>query len=42
MAAILLRRGPWAWIQAGRDRPLDADVVIDSLLALPEALAALE
>jgi FMN phosphatase YigB (HAD superfamily) len=41
MEAIFLRRGPWAWIQAGRDEPPEADVVIDSLAELPEALTRL-
>ena len=41
MTAVFLRRGPWGWIQAGREDPPDADVVIDSLAELPEALRAL-
>ena len=41
MTAVFLRRGPWGWIQAGREDPPDADVVVDSLAALPEALRAL-
>ena len=38
MTSVFLRRGPWGWIQAGREDPPEADVVIESLLALPEAL----
>ncbi len=38
MTSVFVRRGPWAWIQAGREDPPEADVVIESLLALPEAL----
>jgi HAD superfamily hydrolase (TIGR01662 family) len=41
MAAIWIRRGPWAWIQGGRGRPHEATAVVDSLLELPRALAAL-
>lgn len=41
MAAVFVRRGPWAWIQAGRDRPRDAAAVIESLDELPEALTIL-
>jgi HAD superfamily hydrolase (TIGR01549 family) len=38
MTAVFLRRGPWGWIQAGREDPPEADVVINSLAELPEAL----
>ena len=41
MTAIFVRRGPWAWIQAGRGRPPEADVVVESLAELPAALAEL-
>lgn len=41
MVAVFIRRGPWGWIQAGRDRPPEADLVIDSLAELPEALRRL-
>ena len=41
MVAVFIRRGPWAWIQAGRSDPTDADIVIEDLVALPGALAAL-
>lgn len=39
MVAVFIRRGPWAWIHAGRTGPPDAGVVIESLVELPEALA---
>lgn len=42
MRTVFIRRGPWAWIQAGPECPPDADVEIDSLLALPEVLATLD
>jgi len=35
MRAIWIRRGPWAWIQAGRDVPVEAAAAIDSLEELP-------
>ena len=41
MTAVFLRRGPWGWIQAGTVDPPEADLVIDSLTALPAALGAL-
>jgi HAD superfamily hydrolase (TIGR01662 family) len=41
MAAIFLRRGPWAWIQAGRSDPPSAAASIDDLGNLPEILAGL-
>lgn len=40
MLAVFVCRGPWAWIQAGRTDPSEVAVVIDSLLELPEILAA--
>lgn len=39
MAAVFLRRGPWAWIQAGRTDPTEATAVIDDLGSLRDALA---
>ena len=39
MTAVFLRRGPWGWIQAGREDPTEADLVIGSLAELPEALS---
>jgi len=41
MVAVFLRRGPWAWIQAGRTDPPEAAVVIETLGELPEALRRL-
>lgn len=42
MVVVFIRRGPWAWIQAGRSEPSDAAIVIESLFELPEALANLQ
>ena len=39
MRAIWIRRGPWAWIQAGREVPGAASAAISSLIELPEVLA---
>jgi FMN phosphatase YigB (HAD superfamily) len=41
MVAVFVRRGPWAWIQAGREHPREADVVVERLSELPRALLAL-
>ena len=41
MTAVFVRRGPWGWIQAGRDHPPEADIVVESLAELPVALRAL-
>jgi HAD superfamily hydrolase (TIGR01662 family) len=41
MAAVFIRRGPWAWIQAGRSAPAEAAIVLESLAELPEALATI-
>jgi HAD superfamily hydrolase (TIGR01662 family) len=41
MAAIFIRRGPWAWIQAGRDDPPKAAATIESLNELVEVLPRL-
>ncbi len=38
---MFVRRGPWAWLQSGREDPLEADLVIDGLAALPVGLASL-
>jgi phosphoglycolate phosphatase-like HAD superfamily hydrolase len=38
---LLIRRGPWAWIQAGRADPPAAWLVIDSLQELPARLQQL-
>lgn len=39
MVAVFLRRGPWGWIQAGREDPPEADLVVNSLAELPVRLA---
>lgn len=41
MTSVFLRRGPWAWIQAGREDPPEADLVIESLSELTAGLRAL-
>jgi len=41
MLAVFVRRGPWAWIQAGRDDPPEAALTIEALSELPEALERL-
>ena len=41
MVAVFLRRGPWAWIQAGRGEPPEAALTVASLAELPEALRRL-
>ena len=41
MLAVFIRRGPWAWIQAGRGEPPEAALTIESLEELPEALRRL-
>ena len=38
MTSVFLRRGPWAWIQAGREDPPEADLVIEDLSELAAAL----
>jgi FMN phosphatase YigB (HAD superfamily) len=38
MVAIFVRRGPWAWIQARRDDPPEASLVVESLAELPVSL----
>ena len=40
MVAVWIRRGPWAWIQAGRDEPPEADLVVDDLATLADGLQA--
>jgi FMN phosphatase YigB (HAD superfamily) len=40
MLAVFIRRGPWAWIQAGHGTPSDAAFMVESLTQLPGALAA--
>ncbi len=39
MRPVFVRRGPWAWIQAGTTDPPEAWLSVDSLEALPAALA---
>jgi HAD superfamily hydrolase (TIGR01549 family) len=39
MVAVFVRRGPWAWIQAGRSIPPEATISVETLAELPEALA---
>jgi FMN phosphatase YigB (HAD superfamily) len=41
MTAVFLRRGPWGYVHAGWPEAAAADLRIDSLAALPAALAAL-
>src|SRR5215211_411310 len=41
MTAVFLRRGPWGFIMAGRDNPPEADIAIDGLAELPDALRTL-
>ncbi len=41
MTAVFIRRGPWAWIRAGRTDPPEADLVVDSLDELPLSLRGL-
>jgi len=41
MRTIFVRRGPWAWIQAGRSDPPIADAVVEDLGSVLPALAAL-
>jgi FMN phosphatase YigB (HAD superfamily) len=38
MVAVFVRRGPWAWIQAGRSNPPEAAISVETLAELPEAL----
>jgi HAD superfamily hydrolase (TIGR01509 family) len=41
MVSVFVRRGPWGWIQAGREDPVEANLVVSSLAELPEALRTL-
>jgi HAD superfamily hydrolase (TIGR01662 family) len=38
MHAIFLRRGPWAWVQAGRDPVPEASATIDDLTTIVEVV----
>jgi FMN phosphatase YigB (HAD superfamily) len=40
LQAIFVRRGPWAWIQQPSGSPPEAVVTVESLAALPGAIAA--
>lgn len=42
MTAIFLRRGPWGYLQASSPEAAAADIHLDSLEALPGALAQFE
>lgn len=42
LVSVLVRRGPWGWIQAGRDDPPEATLVVDGLAELPAALARVD
>ena len=42
LCSIFIRRGPWGWIQAGREDPPEAALTINALTELPEKLAALD
>ena len=42
MRAVFLRRGPWAWLQAGRDPVPGADAVIDDLTTIVEVVRGLD
>jgi HAD superfamily hydrolase (TIGR01509 family) len=41
MRAIFLRRGPWAWLQAGRDPVPDAAAVVDDLTTIVDVVREL-
>jgi HAD superfamily hydrolase (TIGR01662 family) len=41
MVAIFIRRGPWAWVQAGRSDPPEATASINGLAELVELLGRL-
>jgi len=40
MVAVWVRRGPWAWIQAGRGVPREPALVVEDLATLPGKLRA--
>ncbi len=42
LQAVFVRRGPWGWIKAGRRRPRDAALSVDTLAELLDALAGLD
>ena len=41
LRAIFLRRGPWAWIQAGRDPVPEASAAIDDLTTIVDVVRGL-
>ena len=41
MRAIFLRRGPWAWVQAGRDPVAEAAATVDDLTTIVEVVRGL-
>ena len=41
MRAIFLRRGPWAWLQAGRDEVPEADATLDDLTTIVDVVRGL-
>ena len=41
MRAIFLRRGPWAWVQAGRDPVPEAEATIDDLASIVDVVRGL-
>ena len=41
MTSVFLRRGPWGWMHAERPEIEQAHIRLDSLLDLPDRLAAL-
>jgi HAD superfamily hydrolase (TIGR01509 family) len=42
MHAVFLRRGPWAWLQAGREPVPDAAVSIEDLTTIVDVVRALD
>jgi HAD superfamily hydrolase (TIGR01549 family) len=42
MRAIFVRRGPWAWVQAGRDPVPQADASLDDLTTIVEVVRGLD
>jgi len=41
MRAVFVRRGPWAWLQAGREAAPGADATIDDLTTIVDVIRAL-
>ena len=42
MRAVFLRRGPWAWLQAGRDPVPEAAASIDDLTTIVAVVRSLD